>query len=56
MFSRTVIAEKSKGILVLSLAKIKLENIFIKEKAGNPKEKYNKASAEFFTLIISNDP
>ncbi len=56
MFNRTDIAEKQKGIFVLSLAKIKLENIFIKEKAGKPKEKYNKASAEFFTLISSNDP
>ena len=41
---------------MLSLAKIKLEKIFIKENAGSPKEKYNKAFAEFFKLIWSKDP
>ena len=41
---------------MLSLANIKLENIFIKENAGRPREKNNKASAEFFTLVLSKDP
>ena len=40
--------------LVLSLAKIKLENIFIKENIGNIR-KYNKASANFYTRM-SKDP
>ena len=56
MFNKTDIAEKQKGILVLSLAKIKLENIFIKENAGSPREKNNKALAEFLTVVLSKDP
>ena len=44
------------GVLVSFLANKKLENIFINEKAGKPREKQNNAKAEFFTLSISNDP
>ena len=44
------------GILVLCLAKMKLEKTFMRAKAGSPKAKQNSASAEFFTLKISKDP
>ena len=56
IFKITDKKEYTKGVLVLFLANKKVENIFIKENAGRPKEKYNKASAEFLTLISSNDP
>ena len=42
--------------MVSCLAKKKFENTLIKENAGKPKEKYNKAIAEFCTLISEKDP
>ena len=56
IFKITDKKEYTKGVLVLFLANKKVENIFIKENAGRPKEKQNKAFAEFSTLILSKDP
>ena len=41
---------------MLCLAKQKVEKTLIKEKAGNPIAKKNKAFAEFITLSLSNEP
>ena len=43
IFKITASSENLKGVLVSFLANRKVENILIKEKAGNPKEKKNKA-------------
>ena len=46
----TEINENLKGVLVSFLANKKVENIFIIENAGRPKEKQNNAFAELLTL------
>ena len=52
----TDITETLNGVFVSFLANKKVENIFIKENAGSPREKQNNALAEFFTLSVSKDP
>ena len=51
IFKITEINEYLNGVLVSFLANKKVENILIKENAGSPKEKQNKAFAELLTLI-----
>ena len=56
IFKITEKTEKQNGIFVLCLANKNAEKILISEKAGSPKEKQNKALAEFLTLSKLNDP
>ena len=56
IFKITEIKEYLNGVLVSFLANKKVENILIKENAGSPKEKKNKAFAELLTLTLSKEP
>ena len=56
IFKITDKSEITKGVLVSFLAKRKLENIFINEKAGSPKAKKKSALEEFLTLSKSKLP
>ena len=56
MFKITDIKEYLNGVFVSFLANKKVENILIKENAGSPKEKQNKAFAELLTLNLSKEP
>ena len=49
-FKITEINENLNGVLVSFLANKNVENIFINENAGRPKEKQNNAFAELLTL------
>ena len=51
IFKITEIKEYLNGVLVSFLANKNVENILIKENAGSPNEKKNKAFAELLTLI-----
>ena len=56
IFKKTINTEIWKGVLVLSLAKKKLDNILISANAGTPYPKNFKAAAVISTSFIENDP
>ena len=56
IFKKTIKIEMYKGVLVLSLAKKKLDKIFIKAKAGTPYPKNFNASAVISTSVTEKDP
>ena len=56
MFNKTDVREIIKGTFVLCLAKKKAEKTLIRENAGNPIAKQNKAFAEFVTLNSLKEP
>ena len=56
IFKKTINKEMYKGVLVLSLAKKKLDKIFINANAGTPYPKNFKAAAVISTSSIEKDP
>ena len=56
MFKKTINTEIQKGVLVLSLAKKKFDNIFINANAGTPYPKNFKATAVISTSFKEKDP
>ena len=56
MFKKTISTEIQKGVLVLSLAKKKLDKIFINANAGTPYPKNFKAAAVISTSFKEKDP
>ena len=56
IFKKTINIEIQKGVLVLSLAKKKLDKIFINAKAGTPYPKNFKAAAVISTSLTEKDP